>query len=111
MGSGHGAGAAAAAERGPALTVAAAGTEVSSSIAATFLQYGVLGAVAIVLLWFSFNAIVRERERADRETARADRAEAALAELNKDMREKVIPALTEATRVCTEAIAVIRGRP
>lgn len=81
--------------------LAAAGTNVTSDLANVFLQYGALGAFAIIALVF-FRTVYR------RETERADRAEAALAQLNLDVREKVIPVLTEANRLVAEATALAR---
>lgn len=73
----------------------------ASEIVPVFLQYGVLGVFALCGLWF-FRTVYK------RETERADRAEAALAELNRDLREKVIPVLTEATRATADAAIAMR---
>lgn len=73
----------------------------AGEITGVFLQYGVLGAFALFGLWF-FRTVYK------RETERADRAEAALAELNRDVREKVIPVLTEAARAAADAAIVLR---
>lgn len=76
-------------------------TAPAGEITGVFLQYGVLGAFALFGLWF-FRTVYK------RETERADRAEAALAELNRDVREKVIPVLTEAARAAADAAIVLR---
>lgn len=73
----------------------------AGDVTAVFLQYGVLGAFALFGLWF-FRTVYK------RETERADRAEAALAVLNQDVREKVIPVLTEAARAVADATIALR---
>lgn len=70
-------------------------------VAAIFLQYGVLGAFSLIALAF-FRTVYR------RETERADRAEAQLVELNRDVREKIIPVLTEANRLVAESASIVR---
>lgn len=76
-------------------------TDVGSSITGVFLQFGVLGAFALLALWFFLTVYKRE-------VARADRAEAALAVLNSDVRDKVIPALTDTIRMNTELKELLR---
>lgn len=73
----------------------------AGEVTAVFLQYGVLGVFAIFGLAFFRTVYKRESER-------ADRAEAALAELNRDVRDKVIPVLTEANRTVSEAALLLR---
>ena len=75
----------------------------AGSITATFLQFGVLGAVALLGLWFVLTAYRRE-------VARGDAAEKSLAELNREMRDKIIPALTEATGALVECAHILRDR-
>lgn len=79
----------------------AAATSAPGEVTAVFLQYGVLGVFALFGLWFFRTVYKRESER-------ADRAEAALADLNRDVREKVIPVLTEAARATADAAIVMR---
>lgn len=74
-----------------------------SGLSESFLQYGVLGAVALLGLWFVLTAYRREVNR-------ADSAEKGLAELNREVREKVIPALTEATTALVECARTLRDR-
>jgi hypothetical protein len=81
--------------------VLASAVTMGTDVTAVFLQYGVLGAFAIIALAF-FRTVYR------RETQRADRAEAALSELNRDIREKVIPVLTEANRTVADAAILLR---
>jgi hypothetical protein len=59
-------------------------------------QYGVLGVVTTLLLWFARSAIQRERDR-------ADRLEEDNKRLNALILERVIPALTSATRAIEES--------
>jgi hypothetical protein len=68
-----------------------------------FLQYGALGAFAVVAVIFFNRAYKRESER-------ADKAETALAELNRDLRDKVLPVLIAATQAVAEATANVRER-
>jgi hypothetical protein len=78
-------------------------TDVTASVTGIFLQFGVLGAFALLALWFFFTVYRREVER-------ADRAEAALAALNSDLREKVMPALLDSVRVNTELQQLLREK-
>lgn len=61
-----------------------------------FAQYGVLGVIAVILIWFAKGAHQRERER-------ADRMEAENQKLHEMIIERVIPALTSATRAAEES--------
>lgn len=83
----------------PGLLAAAGG----DAVTATFLQFGVLGAFALVSLGFYLSVYKRE-------TARADRAEQRLEELHRDMRDKVIPVLTDATRTLADVTSTLRDR-
>jgi hypothetical protein len=74
-----------------------------TGISDSFIQYGVLGAVALMGLWFVLTSYRREVNR-------ADKAEEELRLLNQEMRDKVIPALTEATRVALEYAQRSRDR-
>lgn len=76
---------------------------VNTDVVSVFLQYGALGALALVLLLFARGAYKRETER-------ADRAEARLDELHRDMRDKVVPVLTEATRSMADVAVMLRER-
>ncbi len=84
-------------------TLAAAADGVSGGFAQVFLQYGALGAFAVVAIIFFNRAYKRESER-------ADKAEQALAELNRDMRDKVLPVLIAATQAVAEATQSVRER-
>lgn len=81
--------------------LAVADVQQTGEITAVFLQYGVLGAFALFGLYF-FRTVYK------RETERADRAEVALAELNREVRSQVIPVLTEAARAAADATIVMR---
>jgi hypothetical protein len=76
---------------------ASSGTDPVTSMQSVFLQYGAIGAILLVLLWFAAGAIKRERDATDRERARAEKAESEKDDLNKVMRTEVIPVLTKAT--------------
>jgi hypothetical protein len=65
-------------------------------------QYGVLGLVAAGLLWFAHGAIQRERDR-------ADRLEADNRRLNEVIQDRVIPALTSATKVAEESTGLLQA--
>lgn len=88
----------------------------------TFLQYGAIGLLALVSVtfaWFLYKqsnsdrAIEAKRagDELARETARADRNEIALRELNEGVQERVIPAaidMISTTRQLLALMAVIQ---
>ncbi len=61
-----------------------------------FAQYGVLGVIAVILIWFAKSAHQRERDRADRMDAENQR-------LHQLILDRVIPALTSATAAAEES--------
>ncbi len=65
-----------------------------------FAQYGVLGVIAAILIFFARGAHQREQQR-------ADRLEAENRRLNEVILERVIPALTSATRAAEEAAELL----
>lgn len=67
---------------------------------AVFAQYGVLGIIAAVLIFFARGAHQREQQRADRMEAENRR-------LNEVILDRVIPALTSATRAAEEAAELL----
>lgn len=80
-----------------------------------FASYGVVGAVAIggivavYRLWMngqrtSAEALNREIEKANQERLRAERAEQINADLNREVREKIIPALVDVTRASADLV-------
>jgi hypothetical protein len=77
------------------LTAQAAGG-VGDALSRELLKNGLLGLALLAVAWLAYKLILRE-------TARADRAEQQLAELNREVREKAIPALVDSARATTEA--------
>lgn len=77
-----------------------------------FLQYGAIGAIALILLIAvreMFKVIQADKSR---ETERADRNEAKLIETNEMMMERVIPAVLEmvsTTKALTQVIADLQA--
>lgn len=67
-----------------------------------FAQYGVLGVIAALLIWFAKGAHQRERDR-------ADRLEAEVGRLHTLMLDRVIPALTSATRAAEESAELLNA--
>lgn len=67
-----------------------------------FAQYGVLGIIAALLIWFAKGAHQRERDRADRMEAENKR-------LNELILDRVIPALTSATRAAEESAELLNA--
>lgn len=98
-----------------------AGPDLGGIAIQTFAGYGVVGIVAVVLavivkiLWSndrkdSAAALEREVERTAQERERADRAEQLNLDLNRELREKVVPLLTEVARVTADQLAANRNR-
>lgn len=82
--------------------VIAAAADMSDVNVGVLAQYGVLGVFAMLLVWFARGAHQRERDRADRledETRR----------LNEAIQERVIPALTSATRAVEESVDLLNA--
>lgn len=69
---------------------------------AVLTQYGVLGVIAAMLIWFAKGAHQRERDRADRMEAENKR-------LNELILDRVIPALTSATRAAEESAELLNA--
>lgn len=67
-----------------------------------FAQYGVLGIIAGMLTWFAKGAHQRERDRADRMEEENRR-------LNQLILDRVIPALTSATRAAEESAELLNA--
>ncbi len=83
----------------PVLFIAAADPSGAVDLA-VFANYGVVGVVAIILIWFARGAHQRERDR-------SDRLEAEVQRLHEVMIERVIPALTSASRAAEESAALL----
>lgn len=69
---------------------------------AIFAQYGVLGLITALLIWFAKGAHQRERDR-------GDRLEAEVGRLHTLMLDRVIPALTSASRAAEESAELLRA--
>lgn len=69
---------------------------------AVFAEYGVLGVIAMILIWFARGAHQRERERADRMEEENRR-------LNALILDRVIPALTSATNAVEESAELLNA--
>jgi hypothetical protein len=69
---------------------------------AIFAQYGVLGIVAAILIWFAKGAHQRERDRADRMEAENKR-------LHELILDRIIPALTSATNAAEDSTDLLRA--
>lgn len=67
-----------------------------------FAQYGVLGVIAGLLIWFAKGAHQRERDRGDRMEEENRR-------LNTLILDRVIPALTSATRAAEESAELLNA--
>ena len=67
-----------------------------------FAQYGVLGIIAALLIFFAKGAHQRERDRADRLEAENKR-------LNELILDRVIPALTTAARAAEESTELLNA--
>lgn len=76
--------------------------DVSGFDPGTFAQYGVLGVIAALLIWFAKGAHQRERERADRMEEENRR-------LNALILDRVIPALTSATHAAEESAQLLNA--
>jgi hypothetical protein len=79
-----------------------------------FAGYGVVGAVAIILGLVAYkgwkNDQARWGEALTRERERGDRAEQANTDLNREMRERIVPLLTEVNRATAEVLIALRDR-
>lgn len=84
------------------LVLFAAGGDGATVDFTVFAQYGVLGIVASLLIWFAKGAHQRERDR-------ADRLEEDVKRLNALILDRVIPALTSATRAAEESADLLNA--
>lgn len=78
----------------------AAADDTGLGTAGPFINLGAIGAMCLVLLTFARGAYadaIRQR----------DEAQEALDELNRELREKTVPALVEANRTMTRVIALL----
>lgn len=72
-------------------------------VAAPFLQFGAIGALALLLLAFARGAYQRE-------TKRSDALEEELRRINTELRDRMVPLLTEVARVLADAHTLLRDR-
>lgn len=86
------------------------------------LESGVVGALLILaliggaVLWRrdvkrSDEALTYERSQTAAATARAERAETALAEQNREIRSEIVPAITRTTEIAAEYVQQLRAEP
>lgn len=69
--------------------------QTSDPIVAVFLQYGVVGALCLVLAWFAWSAVKRERAATDEARAALQVANNRLIEAAERTAETVVPVLTQ----------------
>jgi hypothetical protein len=99
-------------------------TDPWAAVVTAYSGYGVIGVTCLVLgvvvwrLWKKdqedadaslareIERTKQERERADRAEEKAERALQANADLNRDVRDKLIPALIENTRATTDLVTL-----
>lgn len=102
---------------GAALLATTASDDPLTLVVSQFAGYGVVGAVAIILGIVTYKGwcndqkrwretILREQGRTKSAEERAERAEQLNADLNREVRERVVPALTEVTRATAELVAM-----
>jgi hypothetical protein len=72
------------------------------------IQYGAVGLLAIVGLLGVKILFQRQVVAYEREVGRADRLEQELRQLNTDVREQVMPALTRSTEAVSEAMRIMQ---
>ena len=77
--------------------------DVVSGVTGSLLAAGPIGALAIIAIGFFWVAWKRERDRADSERASKDA-------LVRELLDKVVPALVEATRVQRDFVDIARDR-
>lgn len=94
----------------PLLLVADTATDPTATITTAFVQLGAVGALALILLWFSLGAYKDVKAQREQERARAERAEAELRVLNADLTNKYVPVLTDAVRILGDVTALMRER-
>jgi len=75
-----------------------------------FLQYGIVGVVALICLYGMVKLFNMLQKNNEREVQRADRAEAELKTLNDTLRDSVIAQLTRATDATARVLALFDER-
>ncbi len=93
------------------LSVLLAATSDSAADLAVFAQFGAVGIIAAMGIWFAKGAHQRERDHTDRahqrERDRADRLEAENRRLNDLILERVIPGMAAATSAAEESAQLL----
>jgi hypothetical protein len=77
-------------------------------VTGVLIQYGAVGAVALLALAAVRVMYARLSSSVDREAARADRLEAELLKLNEAVRNDYISAISSANRSVADALAAVR---
>lgn len=77
-------------------------------VSVVLIQYGAVGAVAIMALAAVRVLYLRITETAERERARADRLEEELRKLNETVRTEYLVTLAKATEAISDALAAVR---
>jgi len=63
------------------------------------INLGAIGGLAVLLLWFSLGAYRDLKTQRDQERQRAERAEAALEALNREVRDQAVPVLVRVAEI------------
>lgn len=92
---------------GDLLTLAA---DPPTALTAPLLQAGAIGAICVAMGWVHLSFIRDLRGQRDAERARADRAEQALAVLNQEVRQQVVPVLERVAERLVGAWSAERGK-
>jgi hypothetical protein len=92
------------------LTTAGQPPAATLTVEGVLLVYGPLGILAGAAVWLGRRLIQSETARADRAEARVAELHADLRALNKDVIDRVVPALVESNRTGVEVLEVIRAR-
>lgn len=95
-----------------AVVEAAAETAAAEPTAIDLAQYGAIGTLCALFVWFAFRAWKREIERCDRleaeHRAERERLEGETRRLHVDIQEKAIPALLASATALTEVTELLR---
>lgn len=83
----------------------------SADVTGTFLQYGALGAIALLAMLAVRVLFQREVKALDLERQRADRLEDELRKLNSTVQQQYMSTLSEATRVMSDLLDYSRKGP
>lgn len=81
--------------------LASAQTSITGSSVSVFLQYGAIGVIALVGVWFAHKAYRREADRADANEAEVRR-------LNQAIQDRFVPAITESSVALRDTQELVR---